>query len=175
MGKKIEVKKIGIHIIIILALIRFLVYPLHSMLQEKKALLEERYESYRLKYQVFEKQRKEQANEERVKKSDLSPPLFGKEVSYSNIQVEVLSFVQNIAERNGLTLVNFEMMEPLLGREISEIPVLIRLRGEAKPFIEILKTIEKSEKLLSIRSLEVTRGEPGMNFSLTLSSFRLEK
>lgn len=173
--KNIDIKKIGIYLIIILALLRFLIYPLHASLQEKKVLLGERHESYRLKSRVFEKQREDQGEKGAVERSALLPHLYDRGVSYSNIQVEVLGQAQKLAEKNGLAILNFEILEPIVGKGISEPPILIRLKGQPGPFIEILKAIEKGEKALSVRSMEITRSDPDLNFSLTISSFRLEK
>lgn len=173
--KNIEIRVIGIYIIIILALLRFLIYPLHASLLEKKVLLGEWYESYRLKSRVFEKQRENQGEKGIIERSALLPDINDKGIPYSNMQVEVLERLQKLAEKNGLTILNFEILEPIVGKGISEVPILIRLRGQPGPFIEILKAIEKSERALSFRSMEITRSDPELNFSLTISSFRLEK
>lgn len=173
--KNIDIKKIGIYLIIILALLRFLIYPLHASLQEKKVLLGEWFESYRLKSRVFEKQREDQGEKSAVERSALFPHLYDKGIPYSDMQVEVLEQLQKLAEKNGLNILNFEILEPIVGKGISEVPILIRLRGQPGPFIEILKAIEKSERALSFRSMEISRSDPDLNFSLTISSFRLEK
>jgi hypothetical protein len=173
--KNIDIKKIGIYLIIILALIRFLIYPLHASLQEKRILLGEWYESYRLKSRVSEKQREDQGEKGIVERSALFPHIYDKGVPYTNIQVEVLEQVLKIAEKDGLTILNFEMLEPGVGKGVSEVPVLVRLKGPPGPFIEILETIEKGEKALSIRSLEITKSGEDQVFSLTLSAFRLER
>jgi hypothetical protein len=60
------------------------------------------------------------------------------------------------------------------GPEVSEIPIVLRLRGDVKPFLEFLKTVETAEKLIIIRNLEVTRSRPDFTINLTLSGFRRE-
>lgn len=160
---------------VILSLLRFLIYPLHANLQEKKVLLDERKESYRLKLQVLEKQQKGKKEEKVVQKEALLPYLYDKGIQASYIQSELLEKVTRIAEGKGLTILNFEMLEPVLGKNISEIPILVRMRGQSRGFIETLEFVEKSEKVLSIRSLEIGREAEGQLFSLTLSAFRLER
>lgn len=174
-SKNVEIKKIGIYLILLLALLRFLIYPLHDSLQEKRVLLGEWHESYRLKSRVFDKQKEDQAEVGAVERRSLLPHLYDKGTPYSNIQVEVLEQVQKLAEKNGLTILNFEIFEPILGKGISELPVLIRLKGQPGPFIEILKAIEKGERALSVRSMEIARSDPDLTFFLTISSFRLER
>jgi len=172
--KNIEIKRIGIYFIIILALIRFLIYPLHASLREKKVLLEEWYENYRIKSQVFERQREGQGIKINVEKSVLFPHLFDKGVSNAYVQSDVLEWVTNIAEKKGFTLVNFEMLEPIAGKVVSEVPIVVRLKGMPGPFIEILEAIEKGGRVLSIRSMEITKSGQDQVYSLTISAFRVE-
>jgi len=174
--KKINIRAIGIYLVIILAILRILIYPLHATLQEKRVLLDERKESYRLKLQVMEKQLKGQKEEKVVQKKALLPHLYDKGIQASYIQSEILEKVTRIAEGKGLNIINFEMLEPVLGKHLSEIPILVRLRGPSRGFIEALEWVEKSERVLSIRSMEISKEVTGDQlFSLTLSAFRMEK
>lgn len=170
-----DIKKIGIYLIIILALVRFLIYPLHASLHNKRVLLDEWYESYRLKSQVQERQKRDQGEKALLGKDALLPYLYDKGILYSNIQSEIIEQIINIAGKKGLTVINFEMLEPGVGKGVSEVPVLVRLKGPPGAFIETLETIEKSEKALSVRSMEITKSGQDQVFSLTLSAFRLEK
>jgi Tfp pilus assembly protein PilO len=172
--KNIEIKRIGIYVIILLALIRFLIYPLHASIQEKKVLLGEWNENYRIKSQVFERQRGSQGMKIVVEKSALFNHLFDKGVSNSYVQSDVLEWIIKIAEKKGLTVLNFEMLEPILGKGVSEVPILVRLKGMPGSFIEILEAIEKGERTLSIRSMEITKSGQDQVFSLTISAFRVE-
>ena len=173
--KKTNIRVIGIYIIIILALIRFLVYPLHAALKEKKTLLGERYETYRLKYQVQERQQRDDAEKTVLDNGALLPFLYEKGISHSQIQTDVLEQLIKVAEKKGLTVLNFEMLQPAAGKAISEVPILIRLKGAPGPFMEILETLEEGEKALSVKSMEITRGDQDQVFSLTVSAFRLDK
>ena len=170
-----QIRVIGIYIVILLALLRLLIYPLHAALQDKKALLGEKVETYRLKHQVQERHRKNQAERTILDKEVLLPQLYDKGTAYSHIQIEVLEKITRLAEKKGLTVFNFEMMETAAGKGVSEVPILVRLRGGPGPFIETLSTIEKGEKLLSVRSMEMTRSGQDQTFSLTISAYRLER
>jgi hypothetical protein len=173
--KQKGLKVIGIYIIIILALLRFLIYPLHASLQEKKVLLGEWYESYRLKSRVQERQERDQGEKTLLGKDALLLYFYDKGVLYSNIQSEIIEQIISIAGKKGLTVLNFEMLEPGVGKGVSEVPILIRLRGSPGAFIETLEIMEKGEKTLSVRSMEITQSGQDQVFSLTLSAFRLEK
>jgi Tfp pilus assembly protein PilO len=176
--KPVQIRVIGIYVIIILALLRFLIFPLQGAIQEKKVLLGEQQETYNLKYRAFERQRENQREkrgmETGVEKDDLLPQLYDKGTSNSYIYSEVLEQVTKFAEKRGLIVVNFEMLEPVAGKIISEIPILVRLRGQPGPFIEVLDTIKNGEKLLNIRSMEITKTGQDQFFSLTISAFRVE-
>jgi len=162
---------IGLYILVILALLRFLIFPLHGAVEKKKILLSEQLETYRLKYQIQERQRGNQGPNLIVEKSVLFPSLYDKGNSYSFIQSDVMK----LAEKTGLTVQNFEMLVPSAGKGISEVPVLIRLKGQPGGFIEILKAIEMGKKILTIKSMEINRTDPDFTFSLTLSAFRVER
>ena len=172
--KPIQIKVIGIYVIIILALLRFLLFPLQGSIQEKKIVLGEQQETYSLKYQVFERHRENPGEKSGVEKDDLLPQLYDKGTSNSYIYSEVIEQVTKFAEKRGLIVVNFEMLEPVAGKKISEIPILVRLRGQPGPFIEVLDTIKNGEKLLNIRSMEITKTGQDQFFSLTISAFRVE-
>ena len=176
--KPVQIRVIGIYVIIILALLRFLIFPLHGTIQEKKVVLGEQQETYSLKYQVFERQRESQREktgiETGVEKDALLPQLYDKGTSNSYIYSEVLEQVTKLAEKKGLAVFSLEMLEPVAGKNISELPMVVRLKGQPGPFIETLDAIKKSEKLLSIRSMEITKTGQDQFFSLTISAFRVE-
>ena len=176
--KPIQIKVLGIYAIVILALLRFLIFPLHDTIEEKKAVLGEQQETYNLKYQVFERQRENQVVKAGkgpgVEKEVLLPHLYDKGVSNSTIYSDVLEKVTKLAENKGLTVISFETLEPAAGKNVSEVPILVRLKGQPGPFIEVLDTVEKSGKVLSIRSMEISKSGQDQVFSLTISAFRVE-
>jgi hypothetical protein len=151
--EQIQIKVIGIYIIVILILLRFLIYPLHGAIQEKKTLLRDLYETYRIKSQVQERQKRDQGEKTFLGKDALLPHLYDKGIVYSNIQSGIIEQIIDIAGKKGLTVLNFEMLEPGVGKGVSEVPILVRLKGPPGPFIETLETIEKGEKALSVRSM----------------------
>ena len=169
-----QLKIIGLYAIIILVLLRFLIYPLNSALQEKRVLLGEQFESYQIKGQILDRQSKNREEKVVVEKKDILPHLYEKTIPNFHIQSDILEQVIKIAEKKGLLVLNFEMMDPLSGKNITEVSVSVRLKGKAGAFIEILEDLEKSEKVLGIRSLEITKSEPDHVFYLILSGFKME-
>jgi hypothetical protein len=173
--EQIQMKVIGIYIIMILILLRFLIYPLHAAIQEKKTLLRDLYETYQIKSQVQARQKRDQGEKTLLGKNALLPHLYDKGIIYSNIQSEIVEQLINISGKKGLTVINFEMLEPGVGKGVSEVPILVRLKGLPGPFIETLETLEKGEKALSVKSMEIAKSGQEQVFTLTLSAFRLER
>lgn len=169
-----QIRAIGLYLIVLLALVRFLVYPLHAALQERKLILGEQYEGYQLKHRLFERQSQSKGIKTVVNESAVLPFLYDKRLSYSYIQADILEQLLKLAEEKGLTVLNFEMMEPIIGKAVSEAPVLIRLSGQSGAFIEVLQAIENGKKARGVKSLEITRTREDLRFSLTLSAFRVE-
>jgi Tfp pilus assembly protein PilO len=169
-----NLKKTGLYLIVVLALLRFLIYPLHASIQEKKVVFGEWSESYRLKLQAQERQRGAQQKTV-VEKGAVRPHLFDKGVSNTSIQTEILGWITNAAEKKGLAVLNFEMLDSMAGKNVTELPIVLRLKGRAESFIELLEMIEQNERVLSVRSMEITRSGVDQAFSLTLSAFRVEK
>jgi len=170
-----DIKTIGIYIILILALVRFFIYPLHAAVEGKKLMLGEQYESYRAKYRLLERQKENGGRRTAVERTALFPYLYDRKVSRSYMQTDILERLVKLAEKKGMTVVNFEMLEAMAEKEISEVPVLARLKGRPKAFVELLEAMETGEKALNVKSLEISRSGQDLIFSLTLSAFRTEK
>jgi len=173
--KSISIRVIGIYIVIILAIVRFLIYPLQDTLREKKILLNEWYETYRIKAEAHGRQERDQRKMDILDRSLLFPHLYDKEVPISLIHSDILEQAIELAEKRGMTIINFEMLTPMIGKGWSEVPILIRFKGQMVPFIETLEVLQNSEKLLNVRSMEISASGQEQVFLLTLSAFRLER
>lgn len=169
-----NIRMIGLYIVVILVLIRFLIYPLHGAIAGKKVVLDELYDSFKLKSRMIRQQDTIRVGPA-VDKEVLSPYVYQKGVGYSYIQADILERVTKSAEERGLTVLNFEMPETAPGKNISEVPVVIRLQGKPLSFVETLEMIRKKGKLLIIKSTEISKSGLTFQYSLTISAFRLER
>jgi hypothetical protein len=169
------IKRLAVYLLFSLVLLRFLILPLYGSVQERKALVGELEERLRLKTQVLEKRQGSRTETAVVDKKDLFPHLYEKKEKSSSIQSDTLEQLIKLAEKKGLTVLNFEMMEPLLGKGVIELPVLLRVKGQPKIFWEMLKDMEKEEKIINIRSLEIGKLNKEFSFALTLSVFQVER
>lgn len=175
LNRQKRIRIIGLYVIVLLALTRFLIYPLHAAVEQKKLILGEQHEICRLKYRILESERPGQARKATVDEKAVSPHLYDKTINYSYIQADILEQLLKLVEKKGLSVLNFEMLEPIIGRAVSEAPVLIRLSGQSGAFIEVLKAIENGKKALAVKSLEITKGREDLRFSLAISAFRVEE
>jgi hypothetical protein len=81
-----------------------------------------------------------------------------------------------LAEKKGTIVLDFEILEPVVGKNVSEAPVLIRLEGKILDFIDILKSIEQGDKALWVKSLEINKvAGQDMRYFLTVTAFRVEQ
>ncbi|WP_435547443.1 hypothetical protein [Desulfobacterium sp. N47] len=175
-SKQKKIRLIGIHIILILALLRFLVYPLHGVVAAKKAVFAEQYEAYQLRNSLLARQiaQPERKAKPVIDKSAVDTYLYDKEKGISYIQADVLEWLIAYAQEKGLTVLNFELPEASAGKDLTEISVLIRLSGNADALIDTLKVAGEQKRALKLKSLEITRSGKGLAMFLTISAFRME-
>jgi Tfp pilus assembly protein PilO len=171
-------KAVGIYLIIILALIRFILYPLHASIAKEKIIFNELNETYQFKLKHSAGQspdRQQPPLPGRIDKEVIGRSLYDKAMLFSSIQADLLDVIIKTAEKKGLTVQNFEMPEATTGKVISEVPILVRLSGKPADILALLKSIASEDKALQIRSLEMNKSNQEMMLALTLVSFRMEK
>lgn len=174
--RKKELKIIGLYVVIILTFLRFIAYPLYGAVGAKKTAFDDYYATYVLKYRLLENSKTQQKGKPVVDKKGLANSFYTKDVRFSNIQADVIETLIKLAEKKGLMVLDFEILEPAAGKNVSEIPVLLRLQGKIIDFIDILKSIEKADKTLSVKSLEINRAAgQDLRYFLTVTVFRVER
>jgi Tfp pilus assembly protein PilO len=176
-SKQQRVRIAGIYIILILALLRFLVYPLHGAVDEQKLVFTEQQEAYQLKKSMLARQaaRPERKEKPLAETAALYSYLYEKEKPLSDIQVDILQLITDYAQKKGLTVLNFELLEAIAGKEFSEVPVLIRLTGKPDLLIDTLGMIGAQKRALNVKSVEITGSGQGLTLVLTVAAFRMEK
>lgn len=176
-----EIRSIGVYLIVILALIRFLVYPLYASVDGGKKMLAEQYESYQVKTSLLERQILDKKKQERGSKTPaidqhtVLSKFYDKGIRYSSIQADIIESLVKLVENKGMMVLDFELLEPVAGQNISEVPVLIRISGRPGPFIDVLGETELSDKALIIKSMEINKVGSDFRFFVTLSAFRKER
>jgi Tfp pilus assembly protein PilO len=100
--------------------------------------------------------------------------LYPRDARFSDIQTEMLADIMKYAEKNSLNVLGFEIPEVAGSEKISEVPVVIRLSGNAESFIELLKSIQKNKKTLQVKAMDISVSGEGMTFLVTVNAFRIE-
>lgn len=171
-----DLKTLGIYIITVLVILKFFLVPLNSSLNAKKTILNEYLGTYRMKSRM---QRTHvlapEANISVEEKRRLLTLIANKNSPIPVIQSETLESVIKKAEKNGLTVMNFEIPDAPTGKNITEVPVLLRLKGMPKALVELLKEIKKMERLTDVKGIETTKSGNEFIFTITLIVYRMER
>lgn len=174
--KQQMVKVIGLNVIIILAVMRFLIYPLHGAIKSTKNLLSDEVENYRVKQQLLVKyQQAGVARPAAVNSPTIVPRLYEKGIPVAMIQAEVLESLLKKADLYRLTVQNYETPETGGGISVGVVPVIIRVQGPTEGFIEFLQAIQREKKALAVQSMEVRTIGDDTRYDLTIAAFRLLK
>lgn len=171
---KANLKKIGIYCILILALLRFLIYPLHNTVETRKSILVEQETGYTQKVRLW-KTLCNRVMTPPVQKAELTPYLYEKSSDITSIQLDVVAQLRRIAREQGGQMIRFELLEGISGKSLSEVPLTVWFEGSSQALIEILQGLEATEKTLSIKEMGIDKRSDGFMLSLTLSAYRLEQ
>lgn len=174
-----RLKVLGFYVLAALIIARIVIAPLQHSLQEKKSLLREYEEAYRMRTLSFEKYKEQEAGGHRKDAPDardFMKSLYGSDIVYSALQSELVEKISEMAAKEGLTLVSFEFAEPTALKAISEVPVVIRVSGEQKSIIALLEDLDRGNMKLVVRRFDNTKNGPySAQCAMTISAFRLER
>jgi len=174
-GKQQTIRLIGLYIVVILTLLRFLVYPLNAALAGKKAVLAEQYAAYESRKQLFARQAAEHAGKPVVDNTSAFARLYDKGDGYFSIQSDIFEGIRKFIEKKGLTIVNYELPEPVAGKNVSEVFVVLKLQGKMFDFIETLRMLEEGKRFLRIKVMDINKSGNDFIYSLTIIALRVEK
>lgn len=173
-GNNNWVKTTGVYIIIILALLRFLVYPLHSAVKDRRAIFADQQETYLLKSRFLQHARQTRDSVTMKEPDKVRSTLYPRDARFADIQTEMLEVIMKYTEKNGVNVLGFEMPEVAGSEKISEVPVVIRLSGNAESFVKLLKSFQENKKALQVKTMDISVSGEGMTFLLTVNAFRME-
>jgi Tfp pilus assembly protein PilO len=169
-------KVFGFYALAALLILRLVIVPWQNNIKEKKALLKEYQETYRMKleaYDRFMQGEKTKGVKRNVPEDAILKSAYDRNTPFVDIQTEVVKEISDKAEKNGLMVQNFEFQDVVPLKHISEAPVIIRLKGEQKGVVALLKEIEKGQKKLLIRRFEDGRGGQDFFCSMTVYAYRI--
>lgn len=163
--------------LIILVMARFAVVPLQNAARDKRTLLKEHEETYRMKALTVEKH-KTDIRAAGVNAGgpgfDAANAVYRKEYAYTEIQADLLQRIITDAEKLKLNVLSFELPDVAVSGHLSEVSVVIRLQGDLKAVISLLKDIETGQKALKTKHFEISKTGQDVIFLLTIAAFRAE-
>ncbi|MCX8070262.1 MAG: hypothetical protein N2738_07140 [Thermodesulfovibrionales bacterium] len=170
--QKKEIRKIAIYIIVILAIIRFFIVPQVNALKDKRELYNEVKETYQTRLKLLERS----DNEEKQKKADFEmSQIYDIKTPYTEIQTDLLENILTMAEREGLALINYEMPDVSPSKELTDVSVIVRLRGKPQAFNNLLIALKEYEKKIKFKQFETFKQTDDNTFTLTIVAFRVER
>ncbi len=170
-----SLRAIGPYLLVLLITIRFLIMPLNSAAKQKKLLLAERQELYATEQSLLQRR----LNQEAVRSpkwddETLARLFYPKDALDPVIQAELVKRVIEAAEKKGLTVLNFEFPDVARDKEVSEIGVILRFKGQPRGLVDLLKEIEDFPKPVSIKSVESSKSGADFTIVLSIAAFRIE-
>jgi len=169
-------KTLGVYIIIIIVILKFALIPLDSSLKAKRVILNEYIDTYRMRsYMQGRHVPAPEANISVEEERRLLKLIAHKDSPVAAIQHETLKSVIKNAEKNGLTVVNFELPDATKGKNITGVSVLLRVKGMSKGLLGLLKEIKNMERLTDVRGIETAKSGDEFFFTITLTAYRMEK
>lgn len=172
--KASKLKALGLYIVFLLALARFVIVPLHSALITKKTVLAEKAEVYRTRQALLQRQDRE------VKKTmpsadseNTAELLYPQAMPLSAVQAEAAADLIERAGAKGLTVINFELSETVPGESLTEAGVIFRFSGRQAAVIEFLEGLEKSKKRLNIKSFETYKSGEEQFVTAAIAAYRV--
>lgn len=176
--KGLRLKTAGLYLIAILAVIRFVLLPLNSNVKNKETLLNEHIETYTAKAALLQKQGNADSGRSKASPEEekrVIESLYPMSFQYAVIQAEMLTALMKEAEKDGLSVSNFELLEISPSENLSEVPVVLRLSGNLKDMLSYLKQIDRMPKKTDIKTIEISKNGEQYNFTMTFTAYRVEK
>jgi len=167
------IKNFGVFIILILAVLRLIIYPLHKALKDKEAILADQQQTFLMRSRLLEQLHQMEKNNvsEELKQARLA--LYPREERLPEIQADMLTVLSSIAAKEGVTVSGFETPETAAADKINEVTVVLRFSGNAHACVEMLKSIQTYKKTFLVKTMEISSGAQEINCVMTVSAFRI--
>jgi len=150
------VKNFGVYLILILAVFRLFIYPLNAALNDKKAILADQRQTFLMKSRLLDRARMTEDADTGRESRKIQAVLYSSGARLSEIQAEMLADLSRCAAAKGLKVAGFETPEPATAGKFSEITVVMRLSGDARSCVELLKDIRDNKKTLIVKTMEIS-------------------
>ena len=174
--KSIDRKKLGIYIIIILSILRFIIYPMNEKIKEDKSKLNSKLKDYMEDIKLYTSKKIETPKEE-TKSSKISiENLHKSDEKAKDIQISIAKIVKKYAKKNNISIQSIEMPKPSKTKYIEQIDVKIRLSTQ-DPYkiFSLFQYLEAMPKYTIIRETQINAFGANVNFYFTITTYKLVK
>lgn len=161
-----NLKKIALYLIFILIIVKFVFIPLYEQNNEKKQTLAKKIKNYELTLILKESSSKDVSDQ-------LINRIYSSEESTALIQSSLLSFIEDYCKKNNITLLNYDIPDPLAEDKLTKINLVIQLEGKPSQIINFLETLRKYPKIIDISSFDATENQNKYEFTLVLSTYKI--
>ncbi|MBI4691169.1 MAG: hypothetical protein HY754_13040 [Nitrospirae bacterium] len=163
------------YILGILLISKLAVMPLYNSVKGKKAALNEYKETYKMRVHTLERYKSGKKDTQPNTQGTIVKAVYPKDVNYPSIQSEILNKIISTAEKKGMTVLMFELPDIVQSKKVSEVQVLIRLKGTLRMFNDLIKEMDGWDKAIKFKQFDTSRSGQDFIFTTLLSVFRAEK
>ncbi|KJU82900.1 hypothetical protein MBAV_004907 [Candidatus Magnetobacterium bavaricum] len=145
--------------------------PMHQKIKDKRGLLSELQTTYAAKQQLMRRYLALNAEADPAMEQELATLLYPKDGNKTAIQTDLVRSITEMAEKRSLNVLNFQMLDSIEGSVLSEAAVLIRVSGQIRAAIELLKDILSVRPILAIRDVEISGSGNSYTVKLIVSGY----
>ncbi len=87
---------------------------------------------------------------------ELATLLYPRDANRTEIQTDLVRAVTGLAEKRALNVLNFQLLEDTQEAVLSDASVLIRVSGQIRAAIELLKDILEARPILTVKDVEIS-------------------
>lgn len=151
-----------------LILIRFIFYPSYNLYKKNKEQLNRNIKNYETMLIIHKEKLARNVNKESIENL-----LFNGDPTF--IQAIMFGLIKDLSQQQGLQLMSYEVMEPVIKENLMEVPLLVQLEGNPSQVLNFLYKIRGYPKLIEVKSFEARETERNYQFTLVLVSYGLYK
>lgn len=172
--KNIDRKKLGIYLIIILSILRFVIYPMKEELKKDKERLNSKLQDYMEDIKLYTSKKIKQPRQNISNNQISIENLYDKNAKSKDIQISLAKLVKKYAKQNNISLQSIEMPKPSKTKYIEQIDIKVRLStNDPYKVFSLFQYLEAMPKYTVIRETQVNIFGQNVNFYFTVSTYKL--
>ncbi|MBV6341978.1 GspMb/PilO family protein [Candidatus Magnetobacterium casense] len=129
---------------------------MHRKIEEKRGLLSELQAVYDSKQQLMRRYMSLDTGADPALEQELATLLYPRDANRTEIQTDLVRAVTGLAEKRALNVLNFQLLEDTQEAVLSDASVLIRVSGQIRAAIELLKDILEARPILTVKDVEIS-------------------